>query len=126
MSERLDAIYSRTLSQCIQATTTPITAAAMEWLHPMRVGRYMFGSSFNLFMHGIAAVAAAIRNDRHAVSDDAPLRKAETATFDAVREALTQGRTIRDDALERLFDRLYGSGAIRQDDPTKRALAAVQ
>jgi len=36
VSEQLDDIYTRTLSNWIQMTTTPITAAAMEWLHPMR------------------------------------------------------------------------------------------
>ena len=126
VSEQLEDIYTRTLSKWVQAMTTRITAAAMEWLHPMRVARYMFGSSFSPFMLGIAAVASAIRDDRHAVSNDAPLKKAETVMFVAVREALTEGRTIRDEALERLFDRLYSSGAIRRNDATKRALAAVQ
>jgi hypothetical protein len=120
VSEQLDNLYTRTLSNWIQMTTTPITATAIEWLHPMRVVRYMFGSSFNLFMLGISAVASAIRDDRHAVSNDAPLRKAEAAMFDAIREALSQGRTLRDEALERLFDRLYGSSVTRRDDATKR------
>ena len=120
VSGQLDAIYSGTLSKWIQATTNPITTAAMEWLHPMRVERYMFGSSFNPFMHFFAAAASTIRTDRHALSEDAPLRKLEAATFGAVHDALTRGRTIRDDSLERLFDRLYGSRAA-QGDGTEKA-----
>lgn len=110
VSEQLDQLYTSTLSKWIQAATTPITATAMEWLHPMRISRYVFGSSFNPLMYGIAAAASAIRKDRDAVSDDAPLKKAEAEALRAIRESLVQGRTIRDDALERLFDRLYGSG----------------
>jgi hypothetical protein len=46
------------------------------------------------------------------VSDDAPLKRLETAMFDAVREALTQVRMTRDKALEQLFDLLYGSNEL--------------
>jgi hypothetical protein len=92
----------------------------------MRVARYMFGSSFNPFMLRISAVASEIRGDRHAVPNDAPLRKAETAMFGAVREALTQGRTLRDEALERLFDRLYGSGTTLRNEATERTALAVR
>lgn len=113
-SEQLDAIYTRTLSKWIQATTTPIAATLLEWLHPMRGSRHAFGSSFNPFMHGVAAIASTIRADRHAVSDDAPLKKAEAATFDAIHEILTQGRIVRDEVLEKAFDRLYGSGTSRR------------
>jgi hypothetical protein len=70
----------------------------------------MFGSSFNPAMPIIASVASTIRNDRHAVPDDAPLKKAEATMFDAVRETLTQARVTRDNAMEQVFDRIYGSG----------------
>lgn len=53
--------------------------------------------------------AAAVRNDRHALPDDASLKKAEAAVFDSVREALSRARVTRDDALEQVFDRVYGS-----------------
>jgi hypothetical protein len=113
VSEQLDTLYSGTLSKWIQATTNPITTAAMEWLHPMRVSRYMFGSSFNPFMHGVAAAASTIKRDRHAMSDDAPLRKMEAATFGTIHDVLTQARMIRDAGLERTFDHLYSSGAVQ-------------
>jgi hypothetical protein len=64
-------------------------------------------------MHGVAAVALTIKHDRHAISDDAPLKKMEVATLGAIHEVLTQARTIRDAGLERTFDHLYGSGAVQ-------------
>ena len=81
----------------------------MEWLHPMRTTRQMFGSSFNPAMPFVAALASTIRRDRHAVPDDAPLKRSEAALFDAVREKLTEARVTRDGALEQVFDRVYGS-----------------
>jgi hypothetical protein len=110
VSEGLDQAYTALWSKWVQAMTTPATSAMLEWLHPMRVSRFMFGSSFNPAMHALAALAAAIRDDRHAVADESPLKRGETATFEAIGEALTQGRLIRDNALEALFEHLYGSG----------------
>src|ERR1035437_3604604 len=104
------ARYAATLSKWVQSATNPYTATLLEWLHPMRVSRHMFGSSFNPAMPIIASVASTIRNDRHAVPDDAPLKKAEATMFDAVRETLTQARVTRDNAMEQVFDRIYGSG----------------
>jgi hypothetical protein len=76
----------------------------------------MFGSSFNPAMPIIASVASMIRNDRHAVPDEAPLKKAEATMFDAVRDILTQARMTRDDALEQVFDLIYGSRGAPADD----------
>lgn len=115
-SEQLDSVYTTTLSKWVQSVTTPYTATLMEWLHPMRVSRHMFASSFNPSMPVIASLASTIRSDRHAVPDDAPLKKAEAAMFDAVRETLSQARVTRDDALEQVFDRIYGSGTASTDD----------
>jgi hypothetical protein len=50
----------------------------------------MFGSSFNPAIPFVAALASSIRNDRHVIPDDAPLKKSEAAPFDAVREKLTR------------------------------------
>ena len=116
LSEQLDSAYTAALSKWVQSATNPYVATFMEWLHPMRVSRHMFGSSFNPAMPVIASLASTIKNDRHAVTDDAPLKKAEAAMFDAVRESLTLVRVTRDDALEHVFDRVYGSGGISADE----------
>ena len=110
VSEQLDSLYTATLSNWIQSMTNPYSATLLEWLHPMRMSRLMFGSSFNPTMQAVASLASTIRNDRHPVSDNAPLKKSEGAVFDAISETLTHVRMTRDDALERLFNRVYGSG----------------
>jgi len=109
LSEQLDGVYTATLSKWIQSATNPYAATFMEWMHPMRVTRQMFGSSFNPAMPVVASLASTIRNDRHVVPDDASLKKAEASVFDAVRQTLTNARVTRDNALEQLFDRVYGS-----------------
>jgi len=116
LSEQLDGLYTATLSKWVQSVANPYAATLMEWLHPMRLSRNMFGSSFNPAMPVIASLASGIRKDRHAVPDDAPLKKAEAEMFDAVRETLAHARVKRDDALEQLFDRTYGSGGAPADD----------
>jgi hypothetical protein len=110
VSEQLDALYSATLSKWIEATTTPLTAAIAEWFHPMRVSRFIFGSSIHPMMRVLAGVADAIREDRHAILDTAALKTVERAASDAVRDLLIQFRTNRDRVLEQMFDWLYGSG----------------
>jgi len=42
--------------------------------------------------------------------------------FDVVRDALMQSRIFRDNALERLFDGLYGSGISRSEGPGTSSL----
>lgn len=92
-----------------------MTTAMLEWLHPMRLNRYAFGSSFNPLMSSVAAAASVIRSDRHAVTDDARLKTAEIAMFDAILDALMGARKARDAVLEELFERLYASGANGQE-----------
>jgi hypothetical protein len=124
LSGHLDDLYTATCSAWVQAMTTPVTAAVLEWLHPMRVSRFMFGSSFNPVMHVIAALASAIRNDRHAVDDVSPFRQNETAIFEAIGGALTQGRMVRDHALEALFEHLYGGHGSPDPKPVDRQSAS--
>jgi hypothetical protein len=126
VSEQLDSIYSATLSKWIEATTTPLTAAILEWLHPMRVSRFMFGSSIHPMMRVLASVANAIREDRHAIPDTAPLKTFEQAAFDAVRDLLIEFRTNRDRVLEQMFDWLYGSGPQPRASAEAQILAPVQ
>jgi hypothetical protein len=115
VSEQLDAIYSATLSKWIQATATPVTAAMLEWLHPMRMSRFIFGSSVHPMMQVLASSANAIRADRHPVPATAPFRLFEQAAIDGVRDALNQCRASRDKALEQVFEWLYGSGSQMSD-----------
>ncbi len=105
-------MYAATLSNWMQATATPLTALALAWLHPMRVSRYMFGTSFHPMMSWVKAAASAIRENRHAVADDSLFKKQELAAFDRVRDGLTAFRKTRDRTLEQMFNRVYGSSGL--------------
>jgi hypothetical protein len=121
VSERLDGLYSAFPSKWVQAATTPLTSMLLEWLHPMRASRFMFGSAFNPFMYGLASVAATLRADRHPVSEDAPLKMLEVAMTELTRENIARWREARDQSLERLFDSIYASGPVT--DRTKGSAA---
>ena len=45
ISEANEAAYRTFVSPWVQALATPWSAAALEWMHPMRVSRYMFSAS---------------------------------------------------------------------------------
>lgn len=113
VSKQLDAWYTATSSKWVQANTNPFTAAALEWLHPMRASRYVFGSSFNPWMYGIEAAARVIKHHRLPLPADHPFKQNEIAFSKAVHDAFVQWRKLRDDVYERWFDALYGSGLNR-------------
>ena len=115
LSGLLDGWYSGVLSKWVQATTNPLTATALEWLHPMRVSRYAFGSSFNPWMHGIETAARLIRDHRRQLPDSHIMKKNEAAFSKAVHDSLVQWRTARDNAHERWFETLYGSESSAND-----------
>ena len=116
VSHGLDALYARWLSPWVRMAANPLVATTLPWLHPMRMSRYLFGTPFNPFMQGVATLAEAIRADRHAVPDNAPLKEMEARAFAAVHDALLQARETRDAALEHLFTGAYGT-AVAPDEP---------
>jgi len=118
ISETIDNAYTRIFSNWIQMTASPASAAMLEWMHPMRTSRMMFGSSGNPLMSVTAGLAAAIRRDRHPVADDDRLKQAEFEAFKVIADMLASGRKLRDHALEKMFERLYGAHG-RQDVTTK-------
>jgi hypothetical protein len=61
------------------------------------------------------SLAASIANDRHAVSDDNTFKAQEIASFNAVRDPVEQARRLRDAALERLFQAIYGDASVVAD-----------
>lgn len=106
-SETLEAIYSSFASPLVQAFASPATAAALKWLHPMRVSRYMFSEKLNPWMRGIALLAQAAAQARQPVPQDNPFRKMEGAGAQMVAESLEQFRRLRDASMERTFTWLY-------------------
>ncbi|MGB8399408.1 DUF3141 domain-containing protein [Bradyrhizobium sp.] len=110
VSAQMDALYSTTLGRWIEATSTPLSAQLLEWLHPMRVSRHAFATDFNPWLRALAPIAASIARDRHAVPGTNSLKVREIETFDAVRSLITQARELRDQGYEFWFETLYGRG----------------
>ena len=108
VSEQLNALYSATLGKWIEATATPLSAQWLEWLHPMRVSRYVFASDFNPWLRAWAPIAASIARERHTVSDTNSLKVRETEAFDAIRDFIMRARELRDQGCEFWFEALYG------------------
>ena len=105
-------MYSATLGKWIEATSNPLSAQWLEWLHPMRVSRYAFASDFNPWLRAFAPIADSIARDRHAVPDTNSLKIHEIAAFDAVRHVIARTRELRDQGYEFWFEALYGRGLV--------------
>jgi len=118
VSANLDSLYSAALGKWIEATATPLTAQWLEWMHPMRLSRYVFASDFNPWLRAWAEIAESILHDRHVVPNSNPLRVREVEASDAVRELITRVRELRDQGYEAWFEVLYGRA-----DTTELALA---
>jgi hypothetical protein len=108
LSTQLDALYSATLGKWIEATSTPYSAALLEWLHPMRTSRYLFASAFNPWLRAISPFASVITQHRHGVSEDNPYKACEIEATEAAHKLIAQSRQLRDLMLEHLFGALYG------------------
>lgn len=108
VSTQLDALYSATLGKWVEATSTPLSAQWLEWLHPMRVSRYLFATDFNPWLRSFEPIAASIARDRHAVPDTNPLKLREVEAFDAMRDLIKRARELRDQGYEFWFEALYG------------------
>ncbi len=110
VSEANEAIYRAFVSPWVQAVTTPWTAEALKWLHPMRMSRYLLSESFNPWMRGVALLAEVIAKCRRPLPDNHPLLQMEQRTFDQIGDYIEQARTGRDASFEQAFKLLYGGG----------------
>jgi uncharacterized protein DUF3141 len=110
VSAELDSLYSATLGKWIEATSTPLSAQWLEWLHPMRVSRYLFANAFNPWLRALAPVAASVLRDRSSIPDTNRFKVREIEAFDAVRDLITKVREARDQGYEFWFEALYGRG----------------
>lgn len=105
-----EAFYSTFVSPWVRAMTTPATAEALRWLHPMRASRLMVSTAFNPWMAALAPVAAGIRRTRQPQPADHPALRAEAAAIVATTRQIETVRKARDAALEQIFSLLFGAG----------------
>lgn len=108
VSQQIDTLYSATFGKWIEATSTPLSAQWLEWMHPMRLSRYAFATEFNPWLRFLAPIAASVQRDRHAVPEENLLKFREIETFEAVREFIEHFRKLRDQGYEFWFEALYG------------------
>ena len=108
VSSRLDELYAATLGKWVRASATPFSALLLEWFHPMRTSRLMFGTAFNPLASILTPLAASIRENRRGVPDTNPYKAAEIKALDAFGEAIAEARRQRDTTYELWFELLYG------------------
>jgi hypothetical protein len=95
----------------------------VEWLHPMRVSRYAFGSDFNPWLRAWAPIAVSVLRDRHAVPDSNPLKVREFETTGAVHDLITRARELRDQGYEAWFEVLYGRAVAAEPGTSQSAIS---
>lgn len=107
LSEVNEQFYKTMISPFVRMASNALTAAALEWLHPMRTSRYLLSESFSPWMHGVAALARVIEPHRQQLpEDDANLRR-EREAIGRISEAIEKGRKQRDAAEEQIFRMVY-------------------
>lgn len=107
LSEVNEQFYKTMISPFMRMASNPWTAAALEWLHPMRTSRYLLSESFSPWMHGVAALARLIEPRRQPLPDgDADLRR-ERDAIGRVFESIEGRRKQRDAVEEQIFRMLY-------------------
>lgn len=121
ISQFVESLYRSFVSPWVQAFTTPWTAEALKWLHPMRSSRYLMSEAFSPWMRGVAMLAESIDGSRKPLASDQPLLMHERDAIAEVTQALQRLRESRDAAYEGAFSLLFGSSHYRTmlGQPTK-------
>ena len=110
-SKTLDMFYGTFVSPWMQAMTTPVSAEALMWLHPMRTSRYMFSEAYNPWMRGIRMMADTLRDTRQPLAADHPGIVAERKAMSDTGQLIQDTRERRDAIYEQIFRLLFGSGS---------------
>ena len=109
VSELNEQIYGTFVSPWVRAAASPVSAAWLKWLHPMRASRYLFSEKLNPWMAPIAAAAPLARAQRQPVEEGNPFLAQEKAFSAAVSSVLDAWRKARDQTAEAVFTATYGA-----------------
>jgi pimeloyl-ACP methyl ester carboxylesterase len=112
VSEFNDKLYRNWLAPAVRLMTTPASAEALKWAHPMRASRYAF-ADVNPGMWPVNSMAEAVRKQRKPVDSDNPFVQAQEAVSKSIIALLDGYRDMRDTTQEFLFKSLYGNKVIR-------------
>lgn len=110
LSERNETFSQAFVSPWVQAFATPWSAAALEWLHPMRTSRYLLSEAFMPWMRGTRALTDLVGSNRYPAASDNPFRARKIAFLTGMAGAIQAGRRLRDAISERGFEQIYGAG----------------
>jgi pimeloyl-ACP methyl ester carboxylesterase len=126
LSEVNLGLYRTLLSPWIRACSSEAAAETMRRLHPLRL-QYELFSDRNPLSHGVAQAAAAVRDDRRAVSPDNPFLAWERQVSKQINTALETYGELRDQMVEQIFLSVYGMPALQalaglaaSDEPVRR------
>jgi hypothetical protein len=111
----------RTFAQpIVRAFVSEPTAEWLRQLHPLRL-QYALFSDNNPLMTPLAALAEAVRNNRHPVSSENPLLKLQKTLSDGIVSGLDVWRRFSETVAEQTFLAIFGSPALQAAvgiDPT--------
>ena len=82
VSEATEFFYKSFFSPWVRALSNPWTAEAAKWLHPMRLSRYLFSSSFSPGLRAMSGVAESVRGTRQPLPADHPMLVNERASIE--------------------------------------------
>lgn len=108
VSEWNEMVYQNTLRPWVTALSSPLSAEALKWLHPMRSSALMFSEKLNPWMRPLKLFAPLFAQQRMPASQDNPFVAMEAHTSKLISQSLDNYRSARDGASERLFSLLYG------------------
>ncbi len=101
-------LYQHTISPWITAFANPLSAEALKWLHPMRLGHTAFSDKLNPWMIPLKMLAPWVASTRMPADESSPFVTMEGEASKVISSVLNSYRQIRDSASERLFSMLYG------------------
>ncbi len=95
----------------VQAMSNEFTADLMRRFHPLRVQHWAL-SDLNPWLAWLGPAAESVRQERHAVEDDHPLRKLERTGSEILSATLDLYRGMRDAATEAAFFGVYANAYV--------------
>ena len=114
ISEMNENIYRAFVSPWVCAMANPWMSDALKWLHPMRASRYVFSERILPWMGVFEVLADAVSSSRHPLPDEHPLLAQERRQIEEISALWETVRRIRDAALERAFEIVFGDQDARK------------
>jgi len=123
VSEFNQRAYELFAQPLVRAMANEASAQWLREMHPLRMQNWAI-SSLNPWLGWLAPTAEAVRNNRMAVDDDHPLRKAEKLGSEVISASLDHYRALRDAATEAGFFNVYASLFALYNEPGEPEKAA--